>query len=291
MSESAPGDPDVTLSFSEARKELIGRLADIRDSTVLVLLNLGSTGPPASMLRHLYEHLRVDHGQSHDRVSLVVYGVDRGPNLDLALRTLALLREFAREVEILVPSSATGWSTYLAIGADRIFMHPMGTLGGIDAAAALAAVQHFQGLVREAGGSPQDQRTALWMMAEALGPRQLGESRHAVERLHQGVRELVSGRFQRRQDAQNQALFEALADSASPLAQSLDRRKSKDLLALPVESTDPELAATMWDLYVAYEHALRLGRGPREGVVLESTQLGHVHGQSGWAQVLALDLH
>jgi hypothetical protein len=248
--------------------------------------------------------LRADHGQYHDKVSLMVYGGHQanvrqetarlGTELDHALRTLALLREFTREVEILVPSSATGWATFVTIGADRVFMHPMGTLGGIASAASLAAVRHFQGLVQEAGGSPQDQRTALLMMAEAVGAWELGEARYAMEILHQGVRELVAGRFHRRQEAQNQALFEALVDPSCPLAQALDRRRTKEVLSLPVESTEPELAAAMWELHVTYERALHLGRSERDadrGAAVESNELCHIHTGSEWVQVFDAELH
>ncbi|MBH23582.1 MAG: hypothetical protein CMH57_03765 [Myxococcales bacterium] len=301
------------LGPTDRRRELIQRLGELRSARVLVCMDTSTSGPTPGTTRHIFEHLRSLPGRPHNRVALVLFHGEQRPRdpevmhegLDHALRCMNLLREFTREVEVLVPSAAFGVGTFLAIGADRLLMHPLGTLGRIGAASGLASARHFLSLLREAGIDPQQiEHRGLERIVEDIGPARLGEARYAIERLHYGVRELVNGRARYRQEAQNEALFDALIDDACPLAHPLDRRRAKDLLALPVESMDGELETILWALFASYERALGLGAAgvsasPDAPVraLIESSGMCHAYlpesGEqvSGWMRITDGELH
>lgn len=288
---SAPGEEGLALGYSASRKRLLQRLAANREATVLVYLNTLGGEAPESTLRYIFEHLRSAGSRLHDRVALVV-GVPRGAagdleashrELDHALRLVALLREHARELEVLIPHDARGVGTLLAVGADRVLMHPLGTLGGLGGAEQLAEAQHLQRLLREGGlTAPEHQAAALTLLAQGMGAARLGSARYLFARVEAALRELMAARVQRRQEAQSEAMLEALLQPSSPLAHPIDRRRAKEQLALPVESMDPELESILWELYTAYEYPLRLNGGPSHGqriprLVLETATLCHAY--------------
>ncbi|MEO1269010.1 MAG: hypothetical protein AAFX99_12995 [Myxococcota bacterium] len=297
----------LALGSSERRRELLGRLAELRSARMLAIMDTSTSGPTPGTLRHIFEHLRALPGRPHNRVALVIFHRPLATHphpglmhegLDHALRCMNLMREFTREVEVLVPSAAYGVGTFLAIGADRLLMHPLGTLGRIGAARGLSSARHFLALLREAGIDPQHiEHRGLEQMLADLRPEQLGQARYAIERLHHGVRDLVGGRARTRQEAQNEALFDALINEACPLAHPIDRRQAKDTLALPVESMVSELETILWALFASYERALGLGPSGVSAsqdapvrALIESSIMCHAHlseasEMSGWVRV------
>lgn len=74
---------------------------------------------------------------------LVSSGIKRGEKLDLFIHSFGgvgivpwklvnLIREFTHDFEVLVPYKAYSAATLIALGANKIVMHPMGELGPID---------------------------------------------------------------------------------------------------------------------------------------------------------------
>ncbi len=58
--------------------------------------------------------------------------VSTGGDPMVAWRTISILRERVHDIAVLVPNMAYSAATFLALGADEIFMHPFGNLGPID---------------------------------------------------------------------------------------------------------------------------------------------------------------
>lgn len=254
------GDHAARSSFehSDARKKSIARLESLRESKVLVLVD-NAASSPQGFFRHLFEHLRSFRGRSHERLSVVILrddarGQARTDELDFALRVSALIREYAREFEVLIPGRAYGAATMLAMSADRVLMHALASLGRIPGADLLADLKHFQALCLEedfSGGA-----TARFV--EAVGPEELGRRHHRAACLRTGLQRLTQMRIQPRQEGNLQSLEDALDDPTCPLARSIDRRAAKDLLGLSVEGMDADTEAALWDLLCAYEGPLSL---------------------------------
>lgn len=257
--QSAEARPSAcALTFDPQRKEHIARLEALRDSKVIVLFERGEA--PNSPLRYLYEHLRSLDRQAHRRLSLVLYTRRGGEEADVdrALGLMALVREHAREVEVLVPNRAWGLGTLLAVGADRVLLHPLATVGRLDHAGAMLPAQHFMAWLGEAGPLDEAARqAALLALIQDLGPRPLAQAHLVVERLRAGIRELINGRV-RPQDADNQPLLELLSDPTAPLTRPLDRRRARAALGLPQEGLDADTEAALWALFCDYERPLAL---------------------------------
>ncbi len=272
-----------TFAASAARKTLIQTLARQRDAHVLVLLdNHGHSAP--GLMRHLFEHLRTTHGRSHERISLVLFEC-RSRALDLAQaqqsmeraqRIQALLREYGREIEVLVPQVAFGMATLMAMGADRVLMHPMASLGNVHGATAMIHAQHFVSLATsstfvasELAETPDaikpqtvlmaQRQASMIKLAEEMGAENLGQRAYTQTRLREGLARLITSRVHPRHETSVEAVQKALDSLECPLGQTLDRRSARELLKLPMETLEPEQETTLWELFCAYEHPLGLG--------------------------------
>jgi hypothetical protein len=227
--------------------------------------------------------------------------------LDLALRLMALLREYAREVEVLIPQSAFGVASLLAVGADRVLLHPMATLGVLPGAALLAEARHFQRLVESLQPSQGTYEDVLGRLVQEMGAQALGQRAYALASLRHALEQLVAGRVQPRVESLVQSLHAALEDERCPLARPMARREARETLALAHETLDPETEKSLWELFCAYEHALGLVPGedgasePPPTAVLESLESCHafyapsrdkkVARTSGWRAFRDTDLH
>lgn len=304
------------FGYSERRKQLLRHLQAQREGHTLLYLENGSA-PPAGLLRHMFEHLRATHGRSHERLSLVLYARRSSAAsdparvqgvLDLALRLMALLREYAREVEVLVPQAAFGMASLLAVGADRVLLHPMATLGVLPGASLLAEARHFQGLVHSLQASQGAHEDALGRLVQEMGAQALGQRAYALASLRHALEQLVAGRVLPRVESQVQSLHAALEDERYPLARPMARRQAREALALAHEGLDPETEKSLWELFCAYEHALGLVPGEEGGdsepptAVLESLESCHAFyapsrdkklsaRPSGWRAFRSSDLH
>jgi len=67
---------------------------------------------------------------SADRIDLILYSY--GGDADAAYKMIIVLREFCKELRIIVPSEAKSAATLMALGADIILMGPLSELGPID---------------------------------------------------------------------------------------------------------------------------------------------------------------
>lgn len=285
---------EAGFAHSDARKQLIRRLESLRESRVLVWIERAPA--PDGLLRHLFEHLRATHGRSHERLSLVLYArgaASPAPEaaqeaLDRALRVMALLREYARELEVLLPSDARGEPSLLAVGADRVLLHPLATLGELPGAGLLVTAQHYQRWAAEAA-------------LEGAGAHLLTEHRatehghrlwvHA--RLRDALRQLLSARVLPRAESTAQPLYEALDEARAPLSRPLDRRRARELLALAGEFPEPETESALWELFCAYEHPMGLVQPTAQSphAVLETRDACHAAYGPTWRAVRAADLH
>ncbi len=272
------------FAFSQTRKNHIKRLEALRESKVLVYIERQQA--PQDVLRYVFEHLRSAHRQTHRRLDLVLFGTRPGQlqDLELALQWMALCREHAREVSVIIPSQGTGLATLLAIGADSVLMHPLATLGQLSAAEAMMPSRHFQSWLETLGSVESAVTQDAWHQFIAqCGPQNLAQAHRTHAQLKSGLLALIQGRV-RPQDTDNQPLWELLDDPTAPLARPMDRRLARHRLALPTQALDADTETALWDLFCAYEHPLNLLQNPTPkvkrptaSVVIESMEACHVH--------------
>lgn len=116
----------------EERQKLIAKIEKIRDSKVITYVI--STKPPLRIQiepldrRIIYNHL-LKIGETK-RIDLFIYSFGGVTTVAWALANL--IREFTKEFDVLVPNYALSCATSIALGADKIIMGKMGTLGPVD---------------------------------------------------------------------------------------------------------------------------------------------------------------
>lgn len=114
------------------RQKLIAEIEEIRHSKVITYII--STKPPLQIQiepldrRIIYDHL-LKIGNS-ERIDLFIYSLGGVTSVAWALTNL--IREFTNDFSVLVPNYAFSCATSIALGANKIIMGKMGTLGPVD---------------------------------------------------------------------------------------------------------------------------------------------------------------
>jgi hypothetical protein len=215
--------------------------------------------------RHLCEIARVE--TSKPRIELLIHS--NGGDSVVPWRLVTLIREYTSEFNVLIPNRAYSAATLVSLGADGIFMHPMGVLGPTDPTVANPfnprdPVNQQQQL----GISVEDVYSYIALIKEDLGIRGESELVQAYRTLTEQLHPLALGNVKRFY-AQSRMMAKkllalhmdektehsAIQDIADNLTSKLyfhghpiNRKEAKDLglKVKPLESLDEKL---LWDLY------------------------------------------
>lgn len=215
-------------------------------------------------------------------------GDEKLPELDLFIHTnggesvvpwrlVALLREFAKRVNLLVPHRAYSAGTLTALGADEVVMHPMGTLGPIDPTVAnkfnppdpqnpamplgisVEDVTAYISLVREdVHITHEDELVQAFMaLTKEVHPLALGN----VKRQSAQSR-MMAEKLLRRDNLEMHAMSEIIDRLGSKLyfhGHPINRREAREDLGLTfVKDASPTEEVAMWALYEAYREDMKL---------------------------------
>lgn len=116
----------------EERQKLIAEIEKLRDSKVITYVI--STKPKIqtqidpSDPRAIYDHL--EKIGNTDRIDLFIYSM--GGYAPVAWALSNLIREFTNDFTVLIPNFAFSCATSISLGANKIIMGKMGTLGPVD---------------------------------------------------------------------------------------------------------------------------------------------------------------
>src|SRR5689334_20916359 len=116
------------------RLALMNRIGELRGSSVICYLT--SLRPNVAgviagdQVRVFFDHLM--RLPSRPVKKLDIFLVSNGGDSVVPWRMVALFREFAEHVAVLIPYRAYSAATLLSLGADEIVMHPFAELGPID---------------------------------------------------------------------------------------------------------------------------------------------------------------
>lgn len=114
------------------RQQLIAEIEEMRGSKVITYVI--STKPKIQTQidpfdpRAIYDHLQ-NVGKS-EKIDLFIYSI--GGYAPVAWALSNLIREFSKDFTVLIPSLAFSCATSIALGANKIIMGKMGTLGPVD---------------------------------------------------------------------------------------------------------------------------------------------------------------
>lgn len=125
-------NPKKIVSMFNERKENYRKLEEARNSKLLVYVtsdrpNLG-TQIASDILSPFTEHL--DKIGDVDKISLYIY--TRGGNTLAAWSLVNLIRNFCKDLEVIIPFNCHSAGTLISLGTNRIIMTKQATLGPID---------------------------------------------------------------------------------------------------------------------------------------------------------------
>lgn len=229
------------------------------------------------IIRPVYDHLsRIGRVE---RIDLFIFSL--GGDTIVPWRLVNLIREYCDTFSVLVPYKAHSAATLVALGADEIVMGPMGELSPIDPSIgtpfnpphtdnpsrpkleiSVEDVNGFINLARDRIGITEQEH--LIRVFEGLGhhlhPMALG----AVYRSQAMIR-LVAAKLLafhlKAEDAHRIAkVVDNLAEKLYYHNYLISRREAAEL-GLRIINPSPTLEKALWDLYLAYEAEMELGKG------------------------------
>jgi len=260
------------------RKGLILELEKKLDTKIIVYFtgdrpNLSTRIAP-DVIGPFYQHLAKIGKQQ--RIDVFLY--TRGGDVITPLRLNYLLREFAEQMNIIVPFRAYSAGTLLSLGADEILMGIMGELGPIDPSVSnffnpvdpnnlnaripvsVEDVFAYLSLARERGKQigEHEMSSVFNSLTEKIHPLALGN----IHRHHILIRNLAEKILNLRKlkpmsKAEIKEIIDLLTEKLYTHSYIISRKEAKEI-GLPVIEPSVEVEKNIWQLYKEYESELKL---------------------------------
>ncbi len=265
-----------------ARKKLIEELQAARNNRLLIAYitstRLGYDVQIADdAFRLIYDHLEQAKELAKNGVDLFIHS--NGGSGTVPWRIVSLVRQYTKNLAVLVPHQAFSAATLIALGANEIVMHKMGCLGPIDPSVAnvfnpphpsapgqlapisVEDVTAFFTLVKEEVGITHEDELvqAFIALTEKIHPLALGN----VQRSHNQSRLLARKLLRQHmlsesQEHEIERLIDTLKSNLFYHGHPINRAEAKNDLKLKVIDPPPEHETLMWNLYLQYEDDLKL---------------------------------
>jgi hypothetical protein len=198
-----------------------------------------------------------------------------------------LLREFTKNVGVLVPEKCYSAGSLFALGANEIFMSSAATLTPIDPSVSgllnpvvetapgqkqiipvsVESVAGYRTLVKEDWRlNDEAAGRAFEMLAERINPLALGDvyrSRQQIERL---ARTLLNNH--RKDESNIQTIVEKLTRGLGSHDYLISRSEARELLGSQVAQDDPALEKLVWALFLDFRADMRLGQLFEPGMLI-----------------------
>lgn len=274
--EQLPAGPEGANDPRAERKDLLAKLREARGSDVLIAY-VTSTRPQLSApmaqdaLRFFFDHMP---SEPVDQIDLLIHS-DGGESI-VPWRLMALLREYAEKVHVLVPHRAFSAATLAALGADEIVMHPMGMLGPIDPTVvdpfgpadpqsgqqlgvSVEDVAAYIALVKDDVGIRHEDELvqAFRILAEKVHPLTLGHAKRGTAQARMLGEKLIRLRSPQIEAHQLESLLELLTTKLYFHGHPINRQEAKDL-ELPIAFPEAPVESAIWDAYLAYEREMEM---------------------------------
>lgn len=224
-------------------------------------------------VRKIYEHLESLNIDSGDKVDLFLHsfgGVGTVP-----WKLASLVREFSKNFEVLIAYKAYSAATLIALGANRIVMHPMAELGPIDPKVGnefnpttphgqsiginVEDVASYINFVKEFVGIRHEDELiqSLNTLTEKVHPLALGNVHRFYAQSRMMAKKLLRLHMKRTEEHIIDEITETLTSKLFFHGHPINREEAK-LIKLKIEYPDDELEKLMWDLFKTYEKELEM---------------------------------
>ena len=229
---------------------------------------IGSDAP-----RVFYQHLENNY-EKIPKLDVFVYSI--GGDASAPWRIVSLFREFAEEINILVPYRALSAATIIAIGMDSIVMGKKRELGPIDPTVDsefnpihpitkdetlrinVEDVSSYIDLMKKFGITGQEQiGNSFTKLADAVDPIALGYINRHYSFIRMVSTKLLKSQNKPFTDQKIQHVVKELIEEIYFHGHGIARSEAKDI-GLKIIYPDNELEELMWKLYLEYEKDLNL---------------------------------
>lgn len=212
------------------------------------------------------------------RIDVFIYS--NGGDGTVPWRLISLIREYCDSLAVLVPSNAFSAATLLALGADEVVMHSMGTLGPTDptvttpfnpthrlndkqlVGVSVEDVAAFIALVREDVGIRHEDELiqAFLALVDQVSPLALGAVKRSTSQSKMIAQKLLGRRNGGDLDAHE--IDEIIGLLTSELyfhGHPINRVEARELGLNFVSDAEPSVGSAMWKLFEAYSEDMDLG--------------------------------
>lgn len=263
------------------RKELIEALQKARGDR-LTIAYITSTRPMHEIqiaddaFRLMYDHLEAARELAKAGVDLFIHS--NGGSGTAPWRIVSLIRQYTKNLAVLVPHHAFSAATLIALGADEIVMHKMGCLGPIDpsvgnlfnpphpqAPGQTAPINvedvsaYFKLVKEEVGITHEDELVqALSALTEKIHPLAIGNVHRSNNQSRMMARKLLGLHVNEGQTHEVEKLIDNLKSNLFYHGHPINRVEADKDLKLKVKVPKPEVEELMWKLYLQYEQDLKM---------------------------------
>jgi len=273
--------PDISTS-----KKILKDLQSKRGSKIITYIVSTRSGVSFQIaddaVRIIYDHLEQLNIKNGEKLDLFLHsfgGVGVVP-----WKLVNLIREFTDNFEVLIPYKAYSAATLIALGANKIVMHPMGELGPIDPKVG----NEFNPITpqgQQIGINVEDVASYIDFVKEFVGIRHEDELIQALNALTNKVHPLALGNVHRfysqsrmmakkllklhMTDPKDEHIIDEIVETLTsklffhghPI-----NRKEAEMLKLKIERPNQEVADLMWRLYKEYEEEMEIKKpfNPKE---------------------------
>lgn len=224
-------------------------------------------------VRIIYDHLVDAKANSDTKIDLFLHsfgGVGVVP-----WKLVNLIREFSKNFEVIIPYKAYSAATLIALGANKIIMHPMGELGPVDPKVGnefnpvtpqgqqvginVEDVVSYISLIKDQVGIRHEDELiqAFNILANQVHPLALGNVHRFYSQSRMMTRKLLRLHTEKDQEHKIDEIVETLTSKLFFHGHPINRKEAKEI-NLKVEEPDSETEKLIWKLFQEYESNLEL---------------------------------
>jgi len=247
-----------------------------RSSKVLVYVTGDRPGLETKIASEVYDLFvnQLDNIGLTDKLTLYLY--TRGGDTLAAWSIINLIKQFADEVEVIVPSKCHSAGTLMALGARSIVMTKQATLGPIDPsinnplnpaipgggpdAKVPVSVEDIKGFIELAEedchlNQQGDLKDVVSILSSHIHPLVLGSVIRAKSQIQMLARKLIQDQVE---ESKVDGIVKFLCSESGSHDYTIHRREARDSLGMQIEKPDDELYALIKRIYDDIETELAL---------------------------------
>lgn len=265
----------------EERKKIIDEIQKKRGAYLItyVTSTRQNLEVPMAMdsIRIIFEQIKISKIEKKKN-NIDLFLCSNGGDGTVPWRLVTLLREYAKEFSVLIPFRAFSAATLTALGADKVFMHPMGMLGPTDPTVgnpfnpkdeitkepigiSVEDVSAYIALIKEDVCIHHEDELvqAFNILANKVHPLALGNVKRSLAQSRLMAKKLLALHMDVSSESHKiNEIVNNLTSKSYYHGHPINRTEAKEQVGLPNIMDVPEdLEKLIWDLYVEYENEIK----------------------------------